>query len=81
MGDIHDSIADASHTLVFQVGPIRHVVPEIAERSPATHCAVEGFHMVLLDCEDAFLLTVLEDFEYHPAVSHVPDRTPCHDGS
>ena len=81
MGDIHDSIADASRILVFQVDRIRHVVLGTAECSLATHFVGEESYAVHRDCVDAFLQMVLGGLEYRLVVSHAPNQTPYHDGS
>lgn len=81
MGDRRDSIADASRDLVFQAGPIQHLLLENAERSLVIHPAVVEYHVGHLHCADALLRTSLEGPGCHFAASHVPDQKLCHDGS
>ena len=81
MGGTHDSIADASRTLAFQVVPVRHLLLEIAGRSFAIHFVVAEFQTTYPNCADVFPLALLEDLEYHSAVSRVPNQTLYRDGS
>lgn len=81
MGDDHDSIADASRILVFQAGPIRHSVLEIAEHSLVIHSAAVECRMAHLDFADAFPPMPSRHLGCRFAVSRVPDRTRCHDDS
>jgi hypothetical protein len=81
MGDILDSIADATRIVMFQVGQIRHLLLEAAECSLAIHAAGVKLYGTRLGHANASLLVLSAHFECRSGVPHVPDSTLYPGGS
>jgi hypothetical protein len=81
MDDIHDSIADAPHTLASQAGLIWHWMQESAGCSLAIHFAVVVCHVAPRDDTRVSLLTLSEGLQGRSASSRLPDPTQYRAGS
>jgi hypothetical protein len=77
---IRDSIAAVSHTLAFQVGPIRVLVPGIAGCSLEIRFAVAEYRMAIPNYVSFLLLRFSVRLECRFVLFHVPSQTPYHDG-